>query len=102
MRIKLAVLLLTSLLLLVSCTSSFQNPFPQENLPLPIPLEKYCSTAEDCVKAQCCHATDAVNKAYAPDCSDVFCTMECAAGTLDCGQGEMQCLQGTCTAVINE
>ncbi len=88
-----AVLLLAGALLLVSCAGAVQKA---------IPPEKQCATAADCVKAQCCHAADAVNKAYAPDCSGVFCTMECRPGTLDCAQGDMQCLQGKCTAVINE
>ena len=52
------------LLFLVSCTSKSS-------------LELSCATDADCVPAACCHATSAVNKDTAPDCSRVFCTMEC-------------------------
>ena len=31
------------------------------------PAELQCSVDSDCVPAQCCHATDAVNKLNAPD-----------------------------------
>lgn len=64
--------------------------------------EKSCSIAADCVPATCCHATNAVNSDYEPDCSDVLCTAVCEPGTLDCGQGEIQCLQGVCTVVLRE
>jgi hypothetical protein len=70
---------------------------PTENQP----TEKQCTTAADCVPATCCHASEAVNKAYAPDCTDIFCTAICEAGTLDCGQGEIQCLAGECTVVLS-
>lgn len=66
----------------------------------PIPAEKQCITAADCVPAQCCHATDAVNINYAPDCSDIFCTAVCEPSTLDCGQGEIQCIAGECQVVL--
>lgn len=59
-----------------------------------------CTLDSDCVAAQCCHPTSAVNKKYAPDCNDVACTMECSPKTLDCGQGEIKCLEGICQAVI--
>lgn len=64
------------------------------------PLEKQCSTDADCVPAACCHATDVVNRAYAPDCSQQFCTAVCQPGTLDCSQGEIKCLKHTCMAVM--
>ncbi|MFH0868645.1 MAG: hypothetical protein V1839_00280 [archaeon] len=59
-----------------------------------------CTSDSDCAAAQCCHPTSAVNKAYAPDCNDVACTMECSPGTLDCGQGDIKCLEGKCQAVM--
>ncbi|QQG40063.1 MAG: hypothetical protein HYS81_01485 [Candidatus Aenigmatarchaeota archaeon] len=62
---------------------------------------KYCTTDEDCVPDGCCHPTDAVNKAYAPDCSGTYCTAVCAPGTLDCNQGRIACVANRCTAIIN-
>ena len=76
------------LVFLVSCTS--------------VPPEKVCSAAEDCVKATCCHATEAVNKEFAPDCAGQFCTMECVPKTLDCQQGKVQCVKGGCEVVLND
>lgn len=61
---------------------------------------KYCEQDADCVPAQCCHATDAVNVQSAPDCTDVACTLVCAPETLDCGQGEVRCVNNRCTALI--
>ena len=63
--------------------------------------QKQCTTDDDCVPTACCHAQDAVNKAYAPDCKGVVCTMQCEPETLDCGQGEIKCVNNQCTAVIN-
>ena len=56
---------------------------------------KSCNTNDDCVRASCCHATDVINKEFAPDCSDVMCTMSCDT-VLDCGQGEPVCNNGIC------
>jgi len=81
------VMMMFACLALVSCTSN-------------IPLEKQCSVDSDCVPAVCCHADDAVNGQYAPDCSDVLCSQSCEPDTLDCGQGEIRCIDNTCTAVI--
>ncbi len=58
-----------------------------------------CFSDSDCVAASCCHPTECVPKAEAPDCSDVFCTQECVEGTLDCGQAECKCLSGECSKV---
>ena len=55
------VLIVLVSLLLVSCT----------------PSEKACSADSDCVPATCCHPTDALNKAYAPDCGGTLCTDVC-------------------------
>ena len=65
------------------------------------PNAEQCSVDSDCVPAQCCHPFSAVNKEYAPDCSEAFCPAVCEPGTLDCGQGEIKCLSNRCTAVIN-
>ncbi len=67
-----------------------------------IPPEKQCKLDSDCVPSVCCHANDVVNKNYAPNCKDLFCTLDCQPGTLDCGQGQMKCLQKQCTAVISQ
>ena len=61
-----------------------------------------CSSDADCVAAECCHATSAVNKANAPDCSTIYCTMDCAPNTLDCGQGQIKCVDNMCTVRLNE
>ena len=59
------------------------------------PAVEQCSVDDDCVPAQCCHPTGAVNKANAPDCRGVFCTAVCE-GPLDCGQGEIKCVSNRC------
>ncbi|MCD6547720.1 MAG: hypothetical protein J7K22_04175 [Nanoarchaeota archaeon] len=59
-----------------------------------------CYVDEDCVPAQCCHATSCVPKEKAPNCENVFCTMECRNGTMDCGKGYCKCENGFCKAVI--
>ena len=64
------------------------------------PVEKKCSADTDCVKKTCCHAKDAVNKKYGPNCANRLCTMGCEAGTIDCGQGKIQCVSGACQAVM--
>ncbi len=80
------IIIIIATIFLLSCTS--------------VPTEKQCETADDCVKATCCHAVDAVNKDYGPDCTGQMCTLDCQEGTLDCGQGKIECIQNTCTAVI--
>ncbi len=85
-QITLIISLLITLFL-ASCTSS-------------IPPEKQCSVNQDCVPSKCCHADDAVNKANAPNCNDIFCTQQCKPGTLDCNQGKISCVKGECKALI--
>jgi len=65
------------------------------------PAAEQCSVDADCVPAQCCHPTGAVNKAYAPDCAAVLCTASCE-GPLDCGAGEIKCVSNRCTIVPNQ
>ncbi len=79
--------LLGIVLVVVSCT--------------PLHPEKFCREDVDCVPAQCCHPTDALQKDFAPDCTNTICTMECAPDTLDCGQGEIKCIEKQCTVVIS-
>jgi len=66
----------------------------------PVDAINQCQTDADCVPATCCHPTDAVNKAYDPDCSGIACTENCEPNTIDCGQGYIACVDNTCTAVI--
>jgi len=63
---------------------------------------KSCQLDSDCVPAQCCHATSAINKLYAPDCSDAACSIECVKNTLDCGQGTVTCNNGICAVKITK
>lgn len=79
-----AVLIIVFCIFLVSCISK----------------EKKCLIDKDCVGASCCHAKEAINKTYAPDCRGQLCTMECVEGTTDCGQGEIKCVSGECKAVL--
>jgi hypothetical protein len=65
-----------------------------ENQTLNNVLKNYVN--ETCVPASCCHAKNCVLESVAPDCSDVFCTMECHAGTMDCGQGSCVFRNGKC------
>lgn len=57
---------------------------------------------ERCVPAQCCHASSCALESSAPNCSGVFCTMECRAGTMDCGAGYCDFIDGKCEVVWNE
>ncbi|MBI4017521.1 MAG: hypothetical protein HY366_01090 [Candidatus Aenigmarchaeota archaeon] len=75
----------------------------QASLTLQVPGDpKFCTSDADCVPAECCHPTDAVNRNSAPICDNVFCTQVCAPDTLDCGQGEIRCVANKCTVVINK
>eukprot|EP01112_Ceratiomyxa_fruticulosa_P017128 TRINITY_DN5277_c0_g1_i6.p1 TRINITY_DN5277_c0_g1~~TRINITY_DN5277_c0_g1_i6.p1 ORF type:complete len:154 (-),score=14.99 TRINITY_DN5277_c0_g1_i6:117-578(-) len=61
---------------------------------------KYCTDASDCVPRQCCHATEAVNKAFGLDCSkEAGCTAVCEPGTLDCGNAFITCIDNECTVL---
>ncbi len=59
-----------------------------------------CFEDTDCVPATCCHPTEAVNKEFRPNCSNVFCTEECQPNTLDCGQGKIKCIKNKCEVLI--
>lgn len=61
-----------------------------------------CVTDADCIPKECCHPFTCVSVGEKPDCSDSFCTQECAPGTLDCNQGYCRCVEGKCGAVFNE
>ena len=83
---KLQLLLVFGLVLLTACT---------------VPIEKQCTTNDECVAATCCHAIDSVNSEFAPECSDTLCTAQCEPQTLDCGAGETTCVHGACQVVLN-
>ena len=59
-----------------------------------------CTQDSDCVEAQCCHATGVVNKKYAPECQNVYCTESCE-GPLDCGKGSPACENSKCVIKKN-
>lgn len=61
-----------------------------------------CVTDADCVPSTCCHPSSCVSISEKPDCGNIFCTQECAPGTLDCNQGYCGCVEGKCKAVFNE
>jgi len=63
---------------------------------------KECINDEDCVPEICCHAASCVSKDKAPNCGNLFCTMECIPDTMDCGQGKCRCINGKCDAVFGE
>ncbi|HLD40124.1 MAG TPA: hypothetical protein VJB13_03210 [Candidatus Nanoarchaeia archaeon] len=83
LKVMMLLVLITSIFL-ISCTTA--------------PKAEQCSVDADCIPAQCCHPTSAVNKAEAPDCSAVLCSMSCE-GPLDCGAGEIKCVSNRCTIV---
>ena len=59
-----------------------------------------CNYDSDCIAEQCCHATSAINKNFAPNCKEAICTMECRGGTLDCGYGEIKCTSKKCAVIL--
>ena len=59
-----------------------------------------CIKDDECLPADCCHATSCVQKSLSPDCTNIFCTMACEKKTLDCNQGECKCIKGECKAIL--
>lgn len=55
-----------------------------------------CTENKDCVPSECCHSDSCVGINERPNCTGVFCTMECAPDTLDCGQKSCKCFNGEC------
>ncbi len=60
-----------------------------------------CAVDADCVPASCCHPNSCVPVAQKPECTDMMCTMQCAAGTMDCG-GRCACEAGSCKAILGQ
>lgn len=94
-KIIFAILLLSTLLL-ASCGSSSSGTNSGSNS---VSAELQCSQDSDCVAATCCHSTDSVNEANAPDCSGILCSADCQEGTMDCGQARALCVEGACSVV---
>jgi len=63
---------------------------------------KECVTDNDCVPSSCCHPSSCVSINNKPNCEGIFCTQECAPGTLDCNQGYCGCISGKCSAVFSD
>ena len=59
-----------------------------------------CRVDAECVPASCCHASSCVSAQKKPNCSGIYCTQECAPGTLDCGQGNCRCVKNKCETVF--
>jgi hypothetical protein len=74
------------LLLLIACQTE-------------ISAEQYCETTADCSAAQCCHATEAINNEYAPNCEGIMCSLNCEPDTLDCGQMQIECIENRCSII---
>ena len=83
---KTIIILILILILITACT-------PQK------PPE--CQTNKDCVPAACCHPSACIPKEKAPNCTGIFCSMECRPHTMDCGAGYCACKDNKCTAVIS-
>ena len=57
-----------------------------------------CKSDSDCFAASCCHADSCVPANKKPDCSGIFCSMDCES-VLDCGAGHCSCINGKCNVV---
>lgn len=67
---------------------------------VPYEKEKECFVDSDCVPDSCCHSKTCVAEINRPNCGKIFCTQECAPGTLDCNQGSCKCIEGKCGAIL--
>jgi hypothetical protein len=79
-------------------TATPTQPAPTPDVTTAPADSQSCSSAEGCVPAQCCHPTSCINKAAAPSCDNVMCTMSCE-GPIDCGAGSCGCVNGKCGIV---
>jgi len=93
-RVGGSIILIPLLLLSLLFISACQKASPDD--------PRYCTTADDCVPASCCHPSSSVNKEHMPNCTAILCTMECRPNTLDCGQGRIDCVNNRCEVLINE
>lgn len=90
--------------LLAGCTATSPSPGGGTTTSIPTsvattapPDNQTCTTADDCVPAQCCHPTSCVNQASIHVCN-LLCTASCE-GPLDCGAGSCGCNNGRCVVV---
>ena len=88
------------LLLIVSVIGIILAMFIFQQSPTPN-TETACSTDTDCVPAESCHPTTCINEEFKVY-SEVYCTTDCAPGTLDCGQGSFACVNNVCGVIMNE
>ena len=65
-----------------------------------IPKELVCASDADCVPEKECHAASCINSDF-KEGIDMFCTLECAPGTMDCGQGSCACVNHRCEVIWN-
>ena len=92
------VFVMILVIILVSCSPKEDKPITDPNDDINENLS--CNEDSDCVPAGCCHPTSCINKDFKEDCSDIFCSMECAPDTMDCGQGRCICEENKCKAEI--
>jgi hypothetical protein len=64
-----------------------------------IPEHLVCSSDDDCIPEGECHPTSCINEDFIVRYSDMFCTTECAPGTMDCGQGSCICHDNECVVM---
>jgi hypothetical protein len=90
--------------LLAGCTATSPSPGGGTTTTIPTSVattapadNQTCTTADDCVPAQCCHPTSCVNQASIHVCN-LLCTASCE-GPLDCGAGSCGCNNGRCSVV---
>lgn len=60
-----------------------------------IPPEKYCEYDDECKPDKCCHAENAINTKFAPNCTGIGCTKDCRT-ILDCQFGKPVCIDNVC------
>jgi hypothetical protein len=60
-----------------------------------------CYSNSDCVPTSCCHASSCILESKKPNCTGIYCTMDCKPDTLDCGQASCECLKGKCEVNFN-
>ena len=99
-RFNTGYLFVSIIVIIAVVVTSILVTFTEKQIIPPTDETLFCNSDSDCVPAQCCHPTSAVNKNFAPNCKGLACTLDCRAGTIDCGNGEIKCIDSKCTAVI--
>lgn len=57
-------------------------------------LVKECESDSDCVPERCCHPKSCISRDQAPDCSDIYCTLDYQED--DITQSDCKCIEGMC------